>query len=194
MKSKISVMDAMTSKVITISPDLTLEDAAKTMIAKDIGGLVVETKGNPVGIITEKDFTIAIAKAKNPAKTYIKDVMSTSLVTISPDESILDAARLMTLKKIRKLPVKSKGRLVGIITSEDIARVAPREIELLTELAALKGGEAGPGKEEFRESGTEGECETCGNYSDYLFKLEDGTYVCGECRETEEGKEEEEEI
>ncbi len=194
IKSKLSVRDAMTSKVITIIPDATLEDAAKLMIKRDIGGLVVEKKGEPVGIITEKDFTISIAKGKVPSKVKVKDVMSSPLITVPPEESILDAAHLMSKKKIRKLPVKSKGRLVGIITSEDIARVAPKEIELLTELAVLKGGEAGPESEEFREHGTEGECETCGNYSDYLSKLEDGTYVCGECKETEEGKEEEEEI
>ena len=194
IKSKISVRDAMTSKVITISPDATLTEVAKLMIEKDIGGVVVETKGEPVGIVTEKDFTIAVSKGKNPANLKVKEAMSSPILTIGPDQSILDAAQMMTAKKIRKIPVKSKGKLVGIITSEDIARVAPREIELLIELAALKGGEAREEVSEFVDSGNEGECEKCDNYSETLYKLDDGTAVCGECKEKEEGEEEDEEI
>lgn len=192
LKSKIPVREVMTSKVITIPPDSTLEDAAKLMIKNDIGGVVVAKGAEPIGIITEKDFTIIIAKGKNPLTTKIKDVMSKPLITISPEQSILDTARLMTQKKIRKLPVESKGKLVGIITAEDIVRVAPREIELLLELAAIKSDEAKEALDEFAERGTtEGECEICGNHSDYLHPSEDGTYICGDCREKEEGEEEE---
>ena len=164
------------------------------MIKHDIGGVIIAKKGEPLGIVTEKDFTILLAKGKNPLTTKAKDAMSKPLITIAPDQSILEAARLMTKKKVRKLPVKSKGKLIGIITSEDIVRVAPKEIELLLELAAIKSKEASEELEEFREKGNEGECEVCGNYSDYLYKLDDETYVCGDCRETEEGKEEEEEL
>ncbi len=194
MKSQIPVRDVMTSKVITISPDETLEDAAKLMIKHDIGGVVVEMKGEPVGIVTEKDFTIAISKGKNPLSTKVKDSMSSPLITIGPAQSILDAAHLMTKKKVRKLPVKDKGQLVGIITAEDIVKVAPREIELLLELAAIKNEDVREEAEQFSEKGTEGECETCGNYSDYLYKLEDGTFVCSDCRESDEKEEEDEEV
>ena len=197
VKSKIPVRDVMTTRVITATPDASLEEIAKLMLKHDIGGVVIEKNGEPVGIITEKDFTTTISKGKNPLATKAKEVMSSPLITISPDQNILEAARFMTKKKVRKLPVEEKGRLVGIITAEDIVRVAPQEIELLLELAAIKaqeGTEEGGAEEEFAERGTEGECEKCGNYSDYLYKLEDGTYVCGECREADEGEEEEEEI
>ena len=197
MKSKLPVQDAMTSKVITISPDATLEEAAKLMLKHDIGGVVVEKKGEPIGIVTEKDFTKVISKGKNPLETKVKDAMSSPLITIGPEQSILDAARLMTKEKVRKLPVKNKGTLVGIITAEDIVRVAPKEIELLLELASIKAQDVVDSagiREEFAEQGSEGECEICGNYSDYLSKMEDGTYVCGECKETEEGEEEKEEL
>ncbi|HIJ98463.1 TPA: CBS domain-containing protein, partial [archaeon] len=184
IKSKIPVQDAMTSRVITASPDATLEDIAKLMLKHDIGGVVIEKKGEPLGIVTEKDFTNVISKGKNPLAVKAGDAMSSPLITIDPEQSILDAARLMTKKKVRKLPVKSKGKLIGIITAEDIVRVAPKEIELLLELASIKAQdvmESAGVPEEFAEKGSEGECEICGNYSDYLYHLEDGTYVCGEC-------------
>jgi len=84
-----------------------------------------------------------------------------------------------------------KGKLVGIITADDIVRVAPREIELLLELAAIKGG-SGLGDETIGANMTEGECETCGNYSDRLKKTENDEYVCNDCYNTEEKEEEEE--
>lgn len=191
IKSKIPVRDVMTSKVITVGPDATLVEAAKMMMKHDIGGVLVEKKGEPVGIITEKDFTIAISKGKNPASAKVKDVMSSSLITIGPEQSILDAAHLMTKKKIRKLPVKNKGRLVGIITAEDIIRVAPREIELLLELAAIKSGDVHEMVDEFRERDlTEGECDVCGNYSDRLRKTDNEEYICNDCYTEEETEEE----
>ncbi len=197
IKSKIPIRDVMTSKVITAAPDMSLEEIAKLMLKHDIGGVVITKNGDPIGIVTEKDFTLVISKGKNPLTTKAKDAMSSPLITIGPEQNIMEAARMMTKKKVRKLPVKDKGRLVGIITAEDIVRVAPREIELLLELASIKAQDviesAGIG-EEFAERGSEGECEICGNYSDYLYELEDGTYVCGDCREAEEGKEEEEEL
>ena len=56
VKSKVPVRDAMTSRVVTISPDDTLAVAAMLMIKHDIGGVIIAKKGEPLGIVTEKDF------------------------------------------------------------------------------------------------------------------------------------------
>ncbi len=189
VKSKIPVRDIMTTKLITISADENLSEAAKVMSKNNIGGILVEKKGEPVGILTEKDFVNTVSKGKNPLVTKVKDAMSSPLITIGPEQSILDAAQLMTKKKIRKLPVKNKGRLVGIITADDIVRIAPREVELLLELAAIKTGAAF--EAEGTPSLTEGECDTCGNYSDNLQRTENEEYVCADCYSAE-GQEEEE--
>lgn len=178
MKGKISVRDVMVAPVITITPDKTLVDVAKLMLKHEIGGVVVVENGDPIGIITEYDFVKLMATNTLPSKIKIKEVMSTPLITVSPNLSILDAARLMTKSKTRKLPVKSKNELIGIITAEDIVKVAPREIELLLELASIKS----MGEEEFLQSPTEGECENCGNYSDYLYQV-GGMSVCSECKD-----------
>ena len=171
----------MVTKVITITKDKNVADAAKMMIKHDIGGLVVVEEKEPVGIITEKDFTKTLSDSKDPYALTIGDAMSKELITISPDASIMDAAKLMTKKRVRKLPVKEADKLVGIITAEDIIRVAPREIELLLELAAIKA----QGVDEFMQSSTEGECEICGNYSEYLSQA-GSSYMCNECKEARE--------
>ena len=178
--SKIPVKDAMVTRVITITPEKTVAEAAKIMITQNIGGLVVVENKEPVGIITEKDFTKLIASKKDPYQLKIREAMSSPLITVSPETSIMDAAKLMTKSNIRKLPVKQDGKLVGIITAEDIVRVAPKELELLLELASIKAQE----NEEFsagRKGTTSGVCEMCGNYSDYLYNV-NGAWICGECK------------
>lgn len=177
---KISVKDTMVSNVITIEPSVVVSEAAKIMINKNIGGLIVIENKKPIGIITEKDFTSLIAEGKDPHKVKVKDAMSKPLITISPRAGLIDAAKLMTSSNVRKLPVLEDGNLIGIITAEDIVRVAPSEIELLLELAEIKAGSFGA-----RKSSAEGECEICGNYSDSLYNL-DGSFICSECREQQE--------
>lgn len=181
VEDKISVKDSMVTNVITVEPSEVVTNAAQLMIKNDIGGLVVVDENKPVGIITEKDFTELIASEKDPHEIKIEEAMSKPLITISPDAGIIDAARLMTESHIRKLPVPKGDNLVGIITAEDILRVAPGEMELLLELASIKSqGAAGISREV-----TEGECELCGNYSESLYNI-GGSYICRECRESQE--------
>ena len=180
MKTDIFVKDAMTRRVITISPDKTLVDAAKLMNKHDIGCLVVAENSNLVGIITEYDFVRVVSKDKKPSAVKVKEVMSFPLKTISPNESLFDAAKQMSKLGIRKLPVKSNGALLGIITAEDIVQIAPQEIELLLELATMKA-ESAPTRSS--EPGADGECEACGNYSQDLIRR-GSMSVCAECCES----------
>ncbi|MFH1425083.1 MAG: CBS domain-containing protein [archaeon] len=182
--SRISVRDAMTRKVITVTPGDNVSDAAKLMVKHELGGLVVLTGGEPVGIVTERDLLDVLANDKLPSKIKILEVMAKPLITISPDDSIMDAAKTMQKNKIRKLPVQENGELIGILSAEDIVRIAPREIELLLELAAIKAQDTSG----FLQSGTEGDCEVCGNYAEYLEQVGDA-HVCQDCKASdEEGK------
>jgi len=182
VKNKIPVRDAMTRHVITITPEETIDKIAKLMLKHDVGSVIVVDNNQPIGIVTEKDFVELVAKKKNPDQ-LVKSVMSSPLLTISPNHSILEAAKMMQKSKTRKLPVIKNDKMVGIITAEDIARVAPKEIELLLELVNIKVEDMG----EFRQSSTEGVCEACGNYSEYLHTV-GGTSVCAECKETMRGE------
>ena len=188
-KSQFPVRDAMVTNVITLSSDKSIVNAAKLMQEKNIGGLVVVDNNKPLGMITERDLLSVISKDLQPNTVKVKDIMSSPIISISPDTSIIEAAKLMSENKIRKLPVKEEGKLIGIITAEDIVKIAPKEIELLLELTKIKNADMAANITNISPSkSNEGECEVCNNYSDYLYNVDD-TYMCSECKQITEGEE-----
>jgi len=181
VNSKLPVKDVMVSPVITTTPDETLNNAAKLMLEHGIGGLVVVEEDTPVGIITERDFVGVLArKNKKPGELLVSEIMSRNLVTTTPEEGIFDVAELIVKVKKRKIPVMDNGKLVGIITADDILKVAPDEIKILRELPNIKSEDV-----QFKEPSTEGKCELCENYSENLVKVND-RYTCEDCREAAE--------
>ena len=178
--SKIPIRDVMVSPVITITPEDTVNDAAKTMLKNGIGGLVVVDDHKPVGIITERDFVGLLAHKKDPGDILVKQVMSKKLITVSPEEGLMDVAKLIVKTGKRKLPVMDKGNLIGILTADDIVKAAPAEMETLRELTNIKSEDIS-----FRDSPTEGNCETCGNYAEKLFEVNEA-FICENCRESTE--------
>jgi len=117
-----SVKDLMTKSVITIDIHKTVLDAAKLMSEKTIGSLVVTDSEVPIGIVTERDFVRKAVAEKLPLDTEISKIMSKPLMTIDPDSSLREAARLMLKNKIRRLPVVKENKLIGIIAASDFAR------------------------------------------------------------------------
>lgn len=127
-----------------MAPQEKMHDAIKMFAARDVGTVVVVEDGAPVGVLTERDVVKALAKGADALDWPLRDVMSSPLVTVSPNTKLPMAVRLMVEKRIRRLPVTSRGNLVGIITARDILRwilgeVAPRyrAKELTTEELAL---------------------------------------------------------
>jgi CBS domain-containing protein len=117
-----SVKDIMTKNVITIDVGKTVFEAAQLMSEKGIGCLVVTEGGVPAGIVTERDFVKRIVAQHASFDVKIAEIMSTSLVTVDPDSSVKEAARLMSSHKIRRLPVLKENKLVGIIVATDLVR------------------------------------------------------------------------
>ena len=177
VNSKLPVRDVMISPVITITLEDTVAKAAKVMLKNGIGGLVVVEDSKPIGILTERDFVGLLAKEQSPGELLVKNVISKKLITISPDEGLMDAAKLIVKTGKRKLPVMENDKLVGILTADDIVKAAPGEIETLRELTSIKSEDV-----TFSEPSTEGSCEVCGNYSENLVKT-GSTYRCEDCRE-----------
>jgi CBS domain-containing protein len=120
------VADVMTTPVLTIDPQVSMEDAANIMGERHVGSLVVTDARAPVGIITERDLlSKVIALNKDPAKIKVKEVMSTRLITASPTDTIKDAAQTM-IKQKGRLVVLRQGEVLGIITASDLIRTLPR--------------------------------------------------------------------
>ena len=115
----------MTKEINTIDYDVTITDAAKVMAAdKNFGGyVIILKKGKPLGMITERDIVNEIiAKEIDPSKVNLTEIMSTPLITIDPDEDLLEASKLMRENNIRKLVVMKSEIIYGVITAKDIAQ------------------------------------------------------------------------
>ena len=139
MSEEITVKEIMSSPPITVSLEESVIKAARIMAENKIGCvIVVNDEGKPVGIVTRRDLVEKVlAKAKDPLKTKVKDVMSSPLIYVSPNTPILEAAKLMSRKDIRHLPVIDADGLVGVVSDRDILTVAPEYIELII---VRKGG------------------------------------------------------
>jgi len=109
------VKDVM-NKVVTIGEDIKLIEAAKKMSEKNIGSLVITRKEKIAGIITDTD----IVRNADKINKRVSEVMSKNVVLIDENETLDKAAEIMKTKKIKRLPVMSDGKLVGIITATDI--------------------------------------------------------------------------
>ncbi|HEY4657637.1 MAG TPA: CBS domain-containing protein [Candidatus Bathyarchaeia archaeon] len=122
LKTEDTLAFIMTKKVITISANEKVSKALTLMAENDIGSLVATDKGQPVGIITERDITRRLVKNQNISKASVRDLMSQPLVTAEPDTPSWEAFRTMLKKRIRRLPIVEKGKLVGIVTERDLFR------------------------------------------------------------------------
>ncbi|MEM0007345.1 MAG: CBS domain-containing protein [Candidatus Bathyarchaeia archaeon] len=184
LRSRMLVKDVMSSPVITVEEDATANRVAELMDKHGLGCIIVTSKeGKPIGIITERDLvTRVLAKNVKPDALKAKDVMTTPLITIEPDETISEAARKMSRLNIRRLGVVYKGQLIGILSSKDILAVMPELIETIQERALIEGENlAQTTIPEEEESSLAGYCDRCGGWSDNLKEV-DGEFLCEDCR------------
>ena len=117
-----AVKDLMTKKVLTIDTQKTVFEAAQLMGQKEVGDVIVLDTEMPIGIVTERDIVRRVVAKTKPGTTKVSEVMSTPLITISPDASVKEAARMMVKYRIRRLPVLKEHKLVGILVVSDFAR------------------------------------------------------------------------
>lgn len=114
----------MNKDVLTADKSTTLQDAAQNMTKLNVGCVIVTENSKPIGIITERDFVTKGAAEGRPLFTEISEVMSSPLITIKPEETVWEASEMMKEKIIHKLPVKENDKIVGIITTTDIVKIA----------------------------------------------------------------------
>jgi len=181
METGVKVADVMGRGVITVKPEDNIKTACAIMSKHDLGGLVVVEKSKLVGVFTQGDLVQAIASGKDPEETEVSTVMGKALASIGPEADISEAAEVMVNRDVKRLPVIKNNKVVGILTQNDIVKISPSVYDILYEKARE---EMSPLIES--EIGLSGECEECGNYSDFL-KNVNGTLMCEECvKETED--------
>jgi CBS domain-containing protein len=120
------IREVMTSNPRTIEPDKPVADAAKLMRDEDVGLAPVVEGDRLVGTLTDRDIAIrVVAEGKDPASTSVREVASTDVVTVSPEQDLDEALSLMAQHQVRRVPVvEQDGRLVGVVAQADVARQA----------------------------------------------------------------------
>jgi len=135
----LTIGDAMVKNVITVESDYTVKHVAEIMNRYVIGCVIVMEEKKIVGIITERDILRKIiAVAKDPEKTFAREIMSTPVIVVGPKMPLEKALKLMFEHKIKKFPVMEhhpgKEKLLGLVTLTDIARLQPQLIKRLKQL------------------------------------------------------------
>jgi len=181
METEIPVRDIMTRPVITADANLDILSAAKIMGLANVGSLIVVSEGKPTGILTERDLVKkVIAQGVDPRSVLVGEIMSAPVVSIEPDASLRDAAMLMLKSGVKRLPVISNGRLVGIITDTDLVSGSSLGLnEILTDLLEMHRESI---HFEQPRGVVRGICEVCGQLSDSLESV-NGELLCWSCRD-----------
>ena len=147
--------DIMTRSVITLSPDDPLEKAAQTFAQRRIGGApVVDGAGTVVGIVTQDDILRYVAtrvpyvfdllfagslvvpdqetfedKARTIHGLHVRDAMTRHVISVSEQTAVEDVARILMTRRIKRVPVLSSGRLVGVVARGDIVRAVGGDLQ-----------------------------------------------------------------
>lgn len=138
--STLKIREAMITDLVTISHNTSIYEAAKKMRDSKIGSIIVTKNGKVVGIVTERDLVRRVlAEYPDPQTISITNIMTTQVISISPEEDIADAAHPMRKKGIRRLTVIQEGKLVGIITTNDLIKNMTRHIEDVASMLYLIG-------------------------------------------------------
>ncbi len=111
----------MDNSVMSVNSTVPAFEAAKLMENSNSGAIVVLENQVPVGIVTNTDLTVKIIAHSYPTDTPIRRIMSSPLISISPETDINTAAELLSSRKIRKLPVIDDDEVIGILIASDIA-------------------------------------------------------------------------
>ena len=117
-----TVNEVMTHDPRTVDVDDTLVDAAREMRDGDVGPVIVTERGRIAGILTDRDIAVrAVAEGLDPGATRVGEVATRNPTTVTAEQSIEDALRLMREQDVRRLPVEQGGRPAGIVSLGDLA-------------------------------------------------------------------------
>ncbi len=139
MSGIILVRDIMRRNVKTVRTDDSVHAAVLKMNKFQIGSVIVTNNGRAVGIITERNILERIVEPRlDPGTIWAKDIMSSPLVTVDPNDTVEEAAKIMAQKRIKKLPVVEGDKIVGVVSTSDIVRANPTQIGILEELLRVR--------------------------------------------------------
>ncbi len=139
-----TILETKGAKIVTMPPDGTVTEAAKNLVANNIGVVVISDGGDGlIGILSERDISRAVVDhGGNIADRLVGELMQTRVVTCDLDASIIDAITLMNSNRIRHLPIVDDGRLVGMVSMRDVADCWREAMEIEIERLQQVAGDA----------------------------------------------------
>ena len=114
------IADVMRLRVVSVQPNESVQVAIARMLEENVGSVAVTEGDRLIGIFTERDVLRLAGHGDALGEVAVSTVMTTSLVTVSPDDEVLEAARLMGARQIRHLPVVQDGNVLGIVGIRDV--------------------------------------------------------------------------
>jgi CBS domain-containing protein len=117
------VRDVMTTRPRAVTSDTPVTQVAELMEAEDVGSIPVLEGEQLTAIVTDRDIVVrAVARGKDPRGMPVREVFTTEVVTVGPDQDLSDALRIMASNQVRRLPVvDEENRLVGVVSQADVA-------------------------------------------------------------------------
>ncbi len=132
------VKEIMNKNVVTIEPDVTIQEAAEKMVSESSDCLIVTTKERLMGIVTDWDFLSKVCtKAADVTRMKIEEIMTDKVIVTGPDTDVDEVAKIMAEKKIKKIPIVLNNILVGIVTAKEIIAAEPKILEEIGAIVLL---------------------------------------------------------
>jgi len=127
------VRDIASKKVITLPLSVPIIEAATLMRDQNVGAIViVDDERRPIGILTDRDIVLSVvAVNKPPGEFVVEDIMTRELVMVDEETDIFQLLKKISEKSIRRVPLTKKGKLVGIVSVDDIIVVIATELSNL---------------------------------------------------------------
>jgi CBS domain-containing protein len=117
------LLDRKSSGIYSIRPDASVLEALELMAREDISSVLVSEGDELKGIFTERDYARKVTlRGRNSRDSIIRELMTTQLITITPQQTIDDCMSIMTERHIRHLPVMDGGKVVGLISIGDVVK------------------------------------------------------------------------
>ena len=165
IEREVSVAEVMNKAVITMDINSDIPAIAREMVSRDAGSVIITENGMAMGIITERDLVKGIVtEDRRPSEVKASEILSTPLVTVEPETSVVEASEIMLKANIKRLPVLKNGTIIGVISNTDILMVTPGLNTILKDLIDMNREAllSIPSIEEISEEDfSTGICESC---------------------------------
>lgn len=116
--------------VLTVGPDMSVADLLASLVTRNVGAMVVVTDGEPVGIVSERDVVRRLHEfGAELLGRPVSDIMTSQVITCTPDDDLDSLSVLMTTNRVRHVPVLRDGQLSGIVSIGDVVKTRMEQLE-----------------------------------------------------------------